>query len=49
MNWFGISNENEFYSQHDLSKIFSGDVRGVIETWAEQKTQARETRPRTII
>lgn len=43
MNWIGISNENEFYSQHYLSEIFSGDVRGVLEAWAEQETQARET------
>ncbi|WP_404359801.1 hypothetical protein [Methylotuvimicrobium sp. KM1] len=43
MNWIGISNENEFYSQHYLSEIFSGDVRGVLETWGEQEAQARET------
>ena len=43
MNWIGISNENEFYSQHYLSEIFSGDVRGVLEVWAEQEAQARET------
>ena len=43
MNWIGISNENEFYSQHYLSEIFSGDVRGVLEAWAEQENQARET------
>lgn len=43
MNWIGISNENEFYSQHYLSEIFSGDVRGVLEAWAEQESQARET------
>lgn len=43
MNWIGISNENEFYSQHYLSEIFSGDVRGVLEAWAEQETQARES------
>lgn len=43
VNWIGISNENEFYSQHYLSEIFSGDVRGVLEAWAEQETQSRET------
>jgi type II restriction/modification system DNA methylase subunit YeeA len=43
VNWIGITNENEFYSQHYLAEIFSGDVRGVLETWANQETEARET------
>ncbi len=43
MNWIGITNENEFYSQHYLSEIFTGDVRGVLETWANQETESRES------
>lgn len=43
MNWIGITNENEFYSQHYLSEIFTGDVRGVLEAWGNQETEARET------
>ncbi len=43
MNWIGITNENEFYSQHYLAEIFSGDVRGVLETWSNLETEARET------
>ena len=42
MNWTGITNENEFYSQHYLAEIFSGDVRGVLDTWAVKESQARE-------
>ena len=42
MNWTGITNENEFYSQHYLAEIFSGDVRGVLDAWAERETKARE-------
>ncbi|TAK52677.1 MAG: class I SAM-dependent DNA methyltransferase [Betaproteobacteria bacterium] len=42
MNWTGITNENQFYSQHYLAEIFSGDVRGVLDAWAERETQARE-------
>lgn len=42
MNWIGITNENDFYSQHYLSEIFQGDVRGVIETWQLQEDAARE-------
>jgi len=42
MNWVGITNENEFYSQHYLAEIFSGDVRGVLEVWAEREAKARE-------
>ena len=42
MNWIGISNENEFYSQHYLAEIFSGDVRGVLEAWNQREDEARE-------
>jgi len=42
MNWIGLTNENEFYSQHYLSEIFTGDVRGVLETWTNRETEARE-------
>ena len=42
MNRIGITNENEFYSQHYLSEIFTGDVRGVLETWTAKETGARE-------
>lgn len=42
MNWIGISNENEFYSQHYLAEIFSGDVRGVLEAWSQREDAARE-------
>lgn len=42
MNWIGISNENEFYSQHYLAEIFSGDVRGVLEAWSQREDEARE-------
>lgn len=39
--WIGISNENEFYSQHYLAEIFSGDVKDVLEAWQQQETEAR--------
>ena len=31
----GIHNENEFYSQHYLSEIFTGDIRGTIARWRD--------------
>ena len=31
----GIHNENEFYSHHYLSEIFSGDVRSTVDRWRE--------------
>ena len=31
----GIHNENEFYSQHYLSEIFTGDIRDTITRWRE--------------
>ena len=40
MNWIGITNENEFYSQHYLSEIFTGDVRCVLDAWSAKETEA---------
>ncbi len=31
----GIRNENEFYSHHYLSEIFSGDIRATVDRWRE--------------
>jgi len=44
MNLIGISNENEFYSQHYMAEIFAGDsdVKGLLESWQQQETSARE-------
>ena len=32
----GIHNENEFYSQHYLSEVFSGDIRDTVARWREE-------------
>ena len=32
----GIHNENEFYSHHYLSEIFTGDIRATVDRWREQ-------------
>src|SRR5699024_5644870 len=42
MNWIGISNDNDFYSQHYLAEIFAGDVREVQAQWQAKETAARE-------
>lgn len=44
MNLTGISNENEFYSQHYMAEIFAGDsdVKALLENWQQQETSARE-------
>ena len=44
MNLTGISNENEFYSQHYMAEIFAGDsdVKGLQDRWQQQETTARE-------
>ncbi len=44
MNLTGISNENEFYSQHYMAEIFAGDsdVKGLQDNWLQQETEARE-------
>lgn len=41
LHWTGITNENEFYSQHYLAEIFSGDVKDRVEAWQQQETEAR--------
>lgn len=38
----GITNENEFYSNHYLGEVFSNDIRDVLEPWTEQESAARE-------
>jgi len=43
MNHIGLTNENEFYSQHYLAEIFQGDVRGVLDGWSAREDEARET------
>lgn len=42
MAWFGINNENEFYSEHYLSEIFGGDIADKLGHWQVQEDQARE-------
>jgi hypothetical protein len=42
MRWIGLTSENEFYSEHYLSEIFSNDVRGVLETWSGLEAEAKE-------
>ena len=41
MNWVGISNENEFYSEHYLSEVFSGDIKSLLDAWLEQEKSAK--------
>lgn len=41
MSLAGITNENEFYSDHYLAEIFDGDIRGVLEAWGTRETEAR--------
>lgn len=40
MAWFGINNENEFYSEHYLSEIFSKDIQERITAWKEREEAA---------
>ena len=41
----GIHNENEFYSHHYLSEIFSGDIRATVDRWREQAEAERGRTP----
>lgn len=41
-NYIGLSNENEFYSHHYLSEVFTGDIRQTLERWAESEALSKE-------
>lgn len=38
----GLINENEFYSDHYLAEIFSGDIREVLSAWQQREDEERE-------
>jgi len=42
MTWTGLTSENEFYSAHYLSEIFTNDVKGVLEAWAAKEAEAKD-------
>ncbi|MFO7858570.1 MAG: hypothetical protein R6V11_06565, partial [Ectothiorhodospiraceae bacterium] len=42
MSWAGISNENEFYSEHYLSEVFQGDIKEFIDRWNAAEQAAGE-------
>lgn len=41
----GIHNEHEFYSQHYLTEIFSGDARETVKRWRDEAADAGERTP----
>jgi len=41
MSWSGIINDNEFYSEHYLAEVFSGDIAQLLNRWRDAETQAR--------
>lgn len=42
MAWFGINNENEFYSAHYLSEIFRSNIDERLNQWQAAEDAARE-------
>ncbi|MFT4746035.1 MAG: hypothetical protein ACI8XG_000103 [Congregibacter sp.] len=38
----GIYNENDFYSHHYLTEVFSNDIRSFMEDWQQSETKARK-------
>lgn len=40
MNLIGLTNENDFYSQHYLNEIFSGDIKSHLEAWQQRENDA---------
>ena len=47
--WVGIINENEFYSHHYLSEVFTGDIKDVIKQWGTQENEAGFSSPSTLL
>ncbi|MCG5542025.1 Eco57I restriction-modification methylase domain-containing protein, partial [Halorhodospira sp. M38] len=43
MAWVGITNENEFYSEHYLSEVFSTDIKAVVDRWQQAEKRSGET------
>ncbi len=37
--YLGIGNENEFYSHHYLSEVFSGDIKQVLDGWQQRHAE----------
>ena len=42
MSWAGINNENEFYSEHYLAEVFSGDVKVLLQRWLAAENAAKD-------
>ncbi|NOQ32114.1 MAG: hypothetical protein GQ570_13440 [Helicobacteraceae bacterium] len=40
MNLVGITNENEFYTNHYLNEIFEGDIKERISSWQEKENES---------
>lgn len=41
MSWAGISNENEFYSEHYLSELFLADIGAFLADWQQAENATR--------
>lgn len=42
MTFAGITNENEFYSEHYLADIFQRDISELLDDWQQAETRARQ-------
>lgn len=47
MTWTGISNENDFFSQHYLSELFLGDIKEWLASWTQADDDASVASTRT--
>ena len=41
----GVHNENEFYSHHYLSEIFTGDIQGTVKRWQSEAAEGSTPAP----
>jgi len=49
MNWVGIANDNEFYSDHYLSEVFVKDTKELLERWRDAVEVRAEATTGTVV
>ena len=49
MAYAGITNENEFYSEHYLADIFESNISEVLERWKQQASDGDRDAPWTAL
>ena len=49
MSWAGISNDNEFYSEHYLAEVFVKDTKALLDRWRDAGVSQKEATGGTVV